>query len=299
MTFHEQLIKLRRAHGLSQEQLGEIAGVSRQTVSKWELGDTTPEMEKLIAISDYFDISIDELVGRTSPDPAKSTISGRFTGPEDYDGHEDTHREGGYHEDVRQGWREEYVSVSHYEYKSERTVFGLPLVHINIYGSKGIGGIRLHVPPKCCDRRGRAKGILAIGNTACGFIAIGGVTLGLIAMGGVAFGLFTLGAVSIGLLLALGAVSVGAVAVGGISMGLLALGGIALGLYAIGGLATAHFIAAGGLATGIIAIGDQIDGEIMLDLNSAATTSAAIEQAIRTRLPDTWEILIWLFRSFV
>ena len=38
MTFREQLIRLRRQYGLTQEQLGEIAGVSRQTVSKWELG---------------------------------------------------------------------------------------------------------------------------------------------------------------------------------------------------------------------------------------------------------------------
>ena len=49
MTFGENLIRLRRQQGLSQEQLGMRIGVSRQTVSKWELNDTTPEMEKLIA----------------------------------------------------------------------------------------------------------------------------------------------------------------------------------------------------------------------------------------------------------
>ena len=47
MTFGENLIRLRRQQGLSQEQLGMRIGVSRQTVSKWELNDTTPEMEKL------------------------------------------------------------------------------------------------------------------------------------------------------------------------------------------------------------------------------------------------------------
>ena len=38
MTFSQQLCRLRREHGLSQEKLGEAVGVSRQTISKWELG---------------------------------------------------------------------------------------------------------------------------------------------------------------------------------------------------------------------------------------------------------------------
>ena len=66
MTFHEQLITLRKQKGLSQEQLGERLGVTRQTISKWELGITTPEMDKLIQLSDLFQISIDELVGRST-----------------------------------------------------------------------------------------------------------------------------------------------------------------------------------------------------------------------------------------
>ena len=47
MTFQERLITLRKQQGLSQEQLGYELGVTRQTVSKWELGVTTPEMDKL------------------------------------------------------------------------------------------------------------------------------------------------------------------------------------------------------------------------------------------------------------
>ena len=70
MTFQELLITLRKQQGLSQEQLGYELGVTRQTVSKWELGVTTPEMDKLIQLSDFFHISIDELVGHTSPEPA-------------------------------------------------------------------------------------------------------------------------------------------------------------------------------------------------------------------------------------
>ena len=44
MKFNEKLINLRKKAGLSQEELGYKLNVTRQTVSKWELGQTTPEM---------------------------------------------------------------------------------------------------------------------------------------------------------------------------------------------------------------------------------------------------------------
>ena len=47
---------------LSQEQLGNELNVARQTVSKWELGETTPEMDKLIKMSEIFGVSLDELM---------------------------------------------------------------------------------------------------------------------------------------------------------------------------------------------------------------------------------------------
>ena len=61
MKFNEKLIELRKKEGLSQEELGYKLNVTRQTVSKWELGQTTPEMEKLLEISKLFNISVDEL----------------------------------------------------------------------------------------------------------------------------------------------------------------------------------------------------------------------------------------------
>lgn len=66
MTFNEKLIKLRKASGLSQEELGNKLNVARQTVSKWELGETTPEMDKLEELSNLFEVSIDELVKDSS-----------------------------------------------------------------------------------------------------------------------------------------------------------------------------------------------------------------------------------------
>lgn len=58
----EKIYTLRRKNGLSQEQLAEIIGVSRQAISKWEGGLSVPESEKLVAISEYFDVTLDYLL---------------------------------------------------------------------------------------------------------------------------------------------------------------------------------------------------------------------------------------------
>lgn len=62
MEFNNRLYQLRKQKGLSQEELANRLNVSRQTVAKWEVGDSTPDMEKLIAMSDLFGVSLDNLV---------------------------------------------------------------------------------------------------------------------------------------------------------------------------------------------------------------------------------------------
>lgn len=62
MKFHEKLLKLRKEKGLSQEELGMEMQVSRQTVSKWESGQSYPDFTKLVMLSDYFHMTLDELV---------------------------------------------------------------------------------------------------------------------------------------------------------------------------------------------------------------------------------------------
>ena len=62
----EQIYALRRKNGLSQEQLAEQIGVSRQAISKWEGGLATPDLENLVALSRCFGITVDEL---TTGDP--------------------------------------------------------------------------------------------------------------------------------------------------------------------------------------------------------------------------------------
>ena len=62
MNLSEKLYSLRKKSGLSQEQLAEQLNVSRQAISKGESGTAVPETEKLIAISKYFNVSMDYLV---------------------------------------------------------------------------------------------------------------------------------------------------------------------------------------------------------------------------------------------
>lgn len=62
MEFNKILYDLRKKKGISQEELANEINVTRQTISKWELGESTPDMEKMIALSNYFDITLDELV---------------------------------------------------------------------------------------------------------------------------------------------------------------------------------------------------------------------------------------------
>ena len=60
--FHDNLVQLRRENNLSQEELSEKLGVSRQTLSKWETGDSVPDIEKSKILADVFGVSLDELV---------------------------------------------------------------------------------------------------------------------------------------------------------------------------------------------------------------------------------------------
>lgn len=58
----EKIYTLRRKRGLTQEQPAEKIGVSRQAISKWEGGLSTPELDKLKALSEYFQVTMDELI---------------------------------------------------------------------------------------------------------------------------------------------------------------------------------------------------------------------------------------------
>lgn len=60
----EQIYKLRKKKGLSQEDLASELGVSRQTISNWESNQTAPDLKQAAKLSELFDVSLDELVGK-------------------------------------------------------------------------------------------------------------------------------------------------------------------------------------------------------------------------------------------
>ena len=60
--FKDNLVELRKYHDLSQEELADMIGVSRQTLSKYETGESLPDIEKCKLIADAFGVSIDDLL---------------------------------------------------------------------------------------------------------------------------------------------------------------------------------------------------------------------------------------------
>ncbi len=62
MSFADNLTMLRKINNLSQEELAEKIGVSRQTLSKYETGESLPDIEKCRALADAFNVSVDDLI---------------------------------------------------------------------------------------------------------------------------------------------------------------------------------------------------------------------------------------------
>ena len=188
MEFSEKLMNLRKKAGLSQEQLADRLGVTRQSVSKWESGSAVPELVKLIALSDMFGVSVDYLVKDAMEEP------------------EETEREAGGVSAARAERLERKVDDladscrsswgPYYHYTSRAHVFGLPLVCIRF-------GRDRHP-----TRNTLAVGVIAIGNFSVGVVSLGLISAGVISLGMIAFGLLALGMVSIGCL-ALGVSTVG------------------------------------------------------------------------------------------
>lgn len=137
-------------------------------------------------------------------------------------------------EETRFGIWRRYVYIngtSFHEFKTRKTMFGLPLIHYT-YGRSPETGKRV------C-----AKGVIAVGRIACGFIAIGQAALGLLAIGQLAIGvLIGLGQLSSGIA-ALGQVAIGAyIGVGQFVTGYIAIGQFALGKYVLAQLGIGEFV---------------------------------------------------------
>lgn len=206
MTLGEKLAKLRREKNLTQEQLAELLGVSRQSVSKWESDSAYPETEKLIRIAKMYDCSLDYLLLDREPKAQRAVIQG--------------------------------IDFSNIclEKVSKRKIGKLPLWHINIgYGRVASGVFALGLV---------SKGIVSCGLVSVGVVSCGVLGIGLLALGSFAVGVVSLGAIAAGLL-AIGAVAFGAFAFGSAAIGLFAVGATALGNYAALGESAAASVAVG------------------------------------------------------
>lgn len=67
MNMADRIQTLRKSRGISQEELADKIGVSRQAVSKWESEQSTPDIDRIILLSDYFDVSTDYLLKGIEP----------------------------------------------------------------------------------------------------------------------------------------------------------------------------------------------------------------------------------------
>lgn len=115
-------------------------------------------------------------------------------------------------------------------YRSKAALFGLPVIDIAL-------------GPHHDGPRGKARGIIAIGDIASGWLAIGGMARGIVAIGGLAIGVFALGSGGVGVVGACGGGAIAAgIAVGGGAVGTLAEGGAVLGIIAQGGGALGLFV---------------------------------------------------------
>lgn len=169
MALSEKLTELRKREGMSQEQLADRLGVTRQSVSKWESGTAVPELVKLISLSDVFGVSIDYLVKDTWEEPE---AAGREPSS-------DTARLEQKVDDLTR-----YVKGKVYAYDSRTRLFGVPLVSVRIGFVRG----------EKLRWENVAKGIIAIGNAAVGVVSLGLISVGLVSAGFIALGLLALGA---------------------------------------------------------------------------------------------------------
>lgn len=254
MTLGEKIYQLRTQRGLSQEMLGLQLGVSRQSVSKWETDQSVPDLEKVIALSELFEVSTDYLLKENILAPQETRdilpesatkICPDSTSP----------------------------ARLHYEYKSKKSFRGIPLVHVNF-------GAGLY----------RARGIIAIGNLASGIVAIGLLSAGVASLGILTAGLLlALGTVAVGFI-SFGSLAVGCIAFGAITVGIFCMGAVNFGEFCFGALSYGRQIAVGDEAYGQIALSfSRATGEVYEEVSKTRQFDyPTIERIINENVSAHW-----------
>lgn len=222
MTLGEKIAKQRKENNYTQEQLAEILGVSRQSVSKWESDIAYPETDKLIKMGKLFQCSMDYLL-----DEACTDISGKNTTKV-------VSVLDSIHTTLKKQCRER---------KSEKVICGMPLYHIG-RDARGFFAVGM-----------KAKGVFAIGLRAQGIVSLGLLSFGIISIGLLSIGIIALGTLALGLL-SVGSIALGLFAAGAISIGIVSFGALSIGAFSAGAMAIGKYIAIGDSARAMIAIGD-------------------------------------------
>ena len=234
MTLGEKLSKLRKEYNYTQEQLADILGVSRQSISKWESDIAYPETEKLVKMGKLFECSMDYLLN------------------------EDVSEKQGLQPTEKESlWNKLKLQI--HERKSEKMIFGMPLYHIgrNAHGFFAIGL--------------KARGVFSFGLMSRGIFSVGLLSLGVISIGLLSLGLVSAGAFSAGLL-AVGSIALGLFAAGAISVGVISIGALSVGCFSTGALAIGKYVAVGDHARAMIAIGQTVaDGSVYSHIGDLTT----------------------------
>lgn len=272
MTLGEKLAKARREKNITQEQLADNLGVSRQSISKWESDLAYPETDKLIRMSELFDCSLDYLLKENITEKAENTETPNTQATVV----------------VHTGFS--ISKIFNYEYKSKKTFRGIPLVHI------------------CIGRGKTAKGIIAIGFKSVGVISIGLLSVGLLSFGLLALGFLGLGMFGVGVFgfgtfalgfLSGGAISIGIISFGAISIGVMSCGAVSIGQFAVGAFARGHYFAFGDNASAMVAIGaTKADGTLYshftgIQNDYSGYDAHAVISILENNVPS---VLKWLMR---
>ena len=225
MTLGEKLSRLRKEYNYTQEQLADVLGVSRQSISKWESDIAYPETDKLVKMGKLFECSMDYLLN------------------------EDISEKKGLQPTEKESlW--DKLKLQIHERKSEKMIFGMPLYHIgrNAHGFFAIG----------LKARGVVSfGLMSQGVFSFGLLSLGGVSIGLLSFGLISAGIFSAG------LLAVGSIALGLFAAGAIGVGLISFGALSVGYFSSGALAFGKYVAVGDHAHAMIAIGQTLaDGTV-------------------------------------
>ena len=246
MTLGEKISRERKALNYTQEQLAEILGVSRQSISKYESDIAYPETDKLIKLGKLFECSMDYLL--------VDDITDR-----------NGHRDGSSDADSESSIREkadkvlnnacDFVVRQFRERRSEKMLCGMPLYHIGK----------------------DARGFFAVGYKARGVVAIGLRARGIVSLGLLSIGLLSFGLLSIGLL---GCLAIGLLSVGTIALGLFAAGAVAVGIVSFGALAIGCFSSGAAAVGHYVAVGDYASAMISIGLNNTSTVDGSVYETV-------------------